>query len=228
MFSKFQNMVNKTVALIPLRGGSKSIPEKNIKILHGKPLAQWVIEAAIKSKFIDEVYISTDSLIIKQTLANLNLGVLFIDRPPEFATDVSSTESVMLHFAECVEFDTLITIQATSPLLTNNDLDSAFKQFQICDYDSMLSAVKSFRFYWDYNFRPLNYDPYERPRRQDFKGSYVENGAFYITKKEVLINLKCRLGGKIGVFEMDKNSFIEIDEPSDWAIIEEKLKGLKL
>ncbi len=226
MFLKSQNMGSKTVALIPLRGGSKSIPNKNIKILNGKPLSQWVIEAAIKSKFIDEVYISTDSLIIKQTLENLNLGIKFIDRPPEFATDESSTESVMLHFAELVEFDTLITIQATSPLLKENDLDSAVVQFRNSDFDSMLSAVKSFRFYWDCNFRPLNYNPSERPRRQDFNGSYVENGAFYITKKDILTKFKCRLGGKIGVFEMDESSFIEIDEPSDWVILENKLKGL--
>jgi len=219
-------MGSKTVALIPLRGGSKSIPDKNIKILHGKPLSQWVIEAAIKSKYIDEVYISTDSLRIKQTLENLKLDVKFIDRPVEFATDESSTESVMLHFVECVEFETLITIQATSPLLTEHDLDSAIEQFRINEFDSMLSAVKSFRFYWDCNFRPLNYDPYKRPRRQDFKGSYVENGAFYITKRDILTKYKCRLGGNIGIFEMGESSFIEIDEPSDWAIVEEKLKGL--
>jgi CMP-N-acetylneuraminic acid synthetase len=219
-------MGSKTIALIPLRGGSKSIPDKNIKILSGKPLCQWVIEAALKSEFIEEVYISTDSLKIKETIENLKLDVKFIDRPPEFATDQSSTESVMLHFSECVKFDTLITIQATSPLLTYVDLDSAFKQFKANDFDSMLSAVKSYRFYWDSNFKPLNYNPFDRPRRQDFKGSYVENGAFYITKRDILNKYECRLGGKVGIFEMDESSFVEIDEPNDWALVEEKLKSL--
>lgn len=219
-------MGSKTIALIPLRGGSKSIPDKNIKILSGKPLCQWVIEAALKSEFIEEVYISTDSLKIKETIENLKLDVKFIDRPPEFATDQSSTESVMLHFSKCVKFETLITIQATSPLLTDVDLDSAFKQFKANDFDSMLSAVKSYRFYWDSNFKPLNYNPFDRPRRQDFKGSYVENGAFYITKRDILNKYECRLGGKVGIYEMDESSFVEIDEPNDWVLVEEKLKSL--
>lgn len=214
------------VALIPLRGGSKSIPLKNIKLINDKPLCQWVIEAAINTEKIDKVFISTDSLIIKDTINSLNLNVEIIDRPEEFATDEATTESVMLHFSRIVDFENLITIQATSPLLTNQDLQSAINHFTLNKFDSLLSAVKSYRFYWDNNNKPLNYNPLFRPRRQDFDGSFVENGAFYITSRNTLEKYKCRLGGQIGIFEMNEDTFHEIDEPSDWEIIEKKLKKL--
>jgi N-acylneuraminate cytidylyltransferase len=218
-------MKYKNVALIPLRGGSKSIPLKNIKLINNKPLCQWVIEAAINTKGIDKVFISTDSLLIKDTINSLNLNAEIIDRPSEYATDEATTESVMLHFNKLVNFENLITIQATSPLLTNEDLESALNIFILNKYDSLLSAVKSYRFYWDTNNNPLNYNPSVRPRRQDFEGTFVENGAFYITTRNTLEKFNCRLGGQIGIFEMNEDTFYEIDEPSDWEIVEKKLKN---
>ena len=103
----------RVVALIPLRGGSKSIPRKNIKIIAGKPLCAWVLEAAHDVAEIDDVYVSTDDYEIISVVHSLNLGTKIIKRPAEFATDEASTESVMNHFSECVDFDILITIQAT-------------------------------------------------------------------------------------------------------------------
>lgn len=212
-----------TVALIPLRGGSKSIPQKNIKLIAGKPLCAWCLEAAIKSRSIDSVYVSTDCAKIADVVESLGLGVKVIFRPDEFATDESSTESVMLHFMSQLSFDALVTIQVTSPLLQAQDLNRALVQFQAEKYDSMLSAVRVKRFFWDNNSSPINYDPLFRPRRQDFRGTFMENGAFYITKRDVLELYNCRLGGKIGIYEMDHSSAIEIDELEDWEPVERLL-----
>jgi len=213
----------KTVALIPLRGGSKSIPKKNIKEICGKPLCEWVIQAAVGSDEIDEVYVSTDSGEIRDVVENLNLGVNVIDRPVEHASDEATTESVMLHFMGQVEFDRIVTIQATSPLLKANDIDAALTQFKQDNLDSMVSAVRTKRFFWADDGTPINYVPAQRPRRQDFKGTLMENGAFYVTTREVLSNDNCRLGGKIGVFEMSESTAYEIDEPSDWEIVSNQL-----
>lgn len=210
-------------ALIPLRGGSKSIPKKNIKSLAGKPLSAWTIEAAAKSAHIDAVYVSTDSEEISNVVQGLGLGVKLIQRPAEFATDEASTESVMLHFMSQLEFDLLVTIQATSPLLTAHDLDRAIAQFQQQQLDSMLSAVRTKRFFWHDDATPINYNPLHRPRRQDFRGTLMENGAFYITKREILERHQCRLGGKIGIYEMDESTAVEIDEPEDWERVERLL-----
>ncbi len=211
------------IALIPLRGGSKSIPKKNIKSLAGKPLFAWALQAAVESKNISEVYISTDSSEIADISQKLGLGVKLISRPGEFATDEASTESVMLHFMSQIDFDVLVTIQATSPLLIANDLERAIVQFQVQQLDSMLSVVRTKRFFWNDNATPINYDPMHRPRRQDFTGTLMENGAFYITRREILIRNHCRLGGKIGIYEMDESTAVEIDEPEDWGRVERLL-----
>ncbi len=213
----------KCLALIPLRGGSKGIPGKNIKLLAGKPLAAWVLEAAVDSGNFEGVFVSTDSEEISNVVLNMDLGVKVLSRPVEFATDIASTESVMMHFINHFDCDTLVTIQATSPLLTARDIDLALKQFKDQGLDSMLSAVRTKRFFWADNGKALNYDPLSRPRRQDFPGTLMENGSFYVTKREVLERYKCRLGGKIGIYEMDEATSAEIDEVGDWDVVERLL-----
>lgn len=214
----------KTVVLIPLRGGSKSIPLKNIKLIGGKPLCAWVLEAAAKTGSIDAVYVSTDSDKIKKVVDSLELGVKIIDRPLQYATDQASTESVMLHFMEEVDFDVLVTIQATSPLLQSWHLSEALARFERKEFDSMLSAVRTKRFFWTDDAKPINYDPLNRPRRQEFAGTLMENGAFYITRRGILAQTGCRLGGRIGIYEMPEDTAVEIDEPRDWELVSKILE----
>lgn len=214
-----------TVALIPLRGGSKGILNKNIKSLAGKPLFHWVAEAAINSKLIEKVYISTECDEIKKVVLQSNLNVTIIDRPKGLALDDSTTEEVIMHFSENVKFDKLVTIQATSPLLTSKKLDNALILFDENKYDSMLSVVHNKRFYWNENGSPINYDPKSRPRRQEFEGNLLENGAFYITKRKILEKHGNRLGGKIGLYKMPDETGIEIDDENDWVMVEALLKN---
>jgi len=150
------NLSNNFVALIPLRGGSKSIHKKNIKLIAGKPLCAWTLEAALASELIDQVYVSTDCDEIEDTVQSIDSGVQIIKRPDELATDTASTEAVMLHFASQVDFNNLITIQATSPLLEVLDLERAISQFQVDLCDSMLSAVRCKRFFWQENGQAIN------------------------------------------------------------------------
>ena len=215
----------KTVAFIPIRGGSKSIPDKNIKLLKGKPLIYWSAKAASDCKYIDEVYISTDSEKIRQVVLSLALPkVKVIDRSKETASDTATSESALLEFCNKVNSEIVTFIQATSPLLTATDLDRALEKYKTSNFDSLLSVVKQERFFWeesdDKSAKPINYNPQNRPRRQDFSGQLVENGAFYISKKESILSSNCRISGKIGVVEMSPRSYFEIDEPSDWNIIE--------
>ncbi len=217
------------VAIIPVRGGSKSIPLKNIKNMCGKPLVYWTVKAACECRYIDTVYVSTDSAIIKETVERFGFDkVRVIDRGADTATDIASTESVMLEFAENYDFKTMVLIQATSPLLTSEDLDRGFECFYEDETDSVLSAVRQKRFHWNTdeagNAYATNYDPFHRPRRQDFDGYLVENGAFYITSKENLLKSQNRISGNIKIVEMNEASFFEIDEPSDWLIIESLMK----
>jgi len=222
----------KIVALVPLRGGSKSIPYKNIKYIAGKPLCLWVLEAASISKMIEKVYVSTDSREISNVVSGSLLPVKILKRDPSLATDTASTESVMLDFINKVRFDILVTIQATSPLTRPEDFDLAIKYFLDNNLDSLLTGVRVRRFFWSDDNKPINYNPLKRPRRQEFKGCIMENGAFYVTKRSILESQKCRLGGEIGIYEMSSETSVEIDEPMDWKIaenilIENKKKNIK-
>jgi YrbI family 3-deoxy-D-manno-octulosonate 8-phosphate phosphatase len=227
-------MRNKTVAFIPVRGGSKSIPLKNIKEIAGKPLVQWVIEAAVEVKLIEAVYVATDSDAIKRCVEQLSIDkVHIISRSPESATDTASSESVLMEFCENYEFNDVVFIQATSPLLKTQDLDEALVAYKNRNCDTMLSVVRQKRFIWDDKLKiPLNYDLLKRPRRQEFNGYLVENGAFYISSREAVLENECRISGKIELFEMSEDSYIELDEPFDWKIVEQllverKREGLK-
>lgn len=217
------------VAFIPVRGGSKSIPLKNIKPICGQPLVYWVIKAASESTYIDKVYVATDSEIIRRVVESFDISkVEVVDRSKESAEDTATTEFAMLEFAHNYEFDNIILIQATSPLLTVDDIDRGFQIYNNSQCDSVLSVVPQKRFYWkngkDGNVNPVNYDIYNRPRRQEFEGLMTENGAFYITSRESLIKSKNRISGNIMAVEMSEDSFFEIDEPSDWEVIEELMK----
>lgn len=224
------------VAFIPVRGGSKSIPLKNIKPISGRPLVYWTVRAACGCKDIDRVYVATDSKKIKETVESFKNGVeakafekaIVINRSAETASDTASTESAMLEFAMNYEFDNIVLVQATSPLLQSSDLDKGFEVFNESGVDSILSVVRQKRFHWgeDNNgyAHPTNYDVFNRPRRQEFAGYQVENGAFYITSKENLIKSKNRVSGNIKAVEMNEDTFFEIDEPSDWVIIEALMK----
>ena len=224
------------VAFIPVRGGSKSIPLKNIKPISGKPLVYWTVKAACGCKYIDKVYVATDSDKIKETVESFKTGIeadLFskatvIDRSAESASDTASTEFAMLEFASNYEFDNIVLIQATSPLLVSDDLDRGFEAFNEDGTDSVLSVVRQKRFHWanDENgfAHPTNYDVFKRPRRQEFDGYLVENGAFYISSKTDLIKSQNRVSGNIKAVEMNEDTFFEIDEPSDWVIIETLMK----
>lgn len=213
------------VAFIPVRGGSKSIPLKNIKIINGKPLIYWTAKAASDCKYIDIVYVATDSDVIKNTVESLGIPkVTVIDRDPSTATDTASTESAMIDFTNRFEYNNIVLVQATSPLLTGEDLDRGFELFNLPDTDSVISAVRQKRFNWSVDENgyasPMNYDYLHRPRRQDFDGYLTENGAFYINSREGFLKNQNRLYGRIRACEMGEDTFFEIDEPSDFTIIE--------
>lgn len=224
------------VAFIPVRGGSKSIPLKNIKPISGKPLVYWTVKAACGCQYIDRVYIATDSDKIRETVESFKQGreaelfskAVVIDRSAESASDTASTEFAMLEFAANYDFDNIVLIQATSPLLVSADLDRGFETFNEEGTDSVLSVVRQKRFHWgnDENgfAHPTNYDVFHRPRRQEFDGYMVENGAFYISSKAGLIANQNRVWGNIKAVEMNEDTFFEIDEPSDWVIIEALMK----
>ena len=214
----------KVIAFIPVRGGSKSIPLKNIKAFCGKPLVCWNIEALENCDLVDEVVVATDSDEIWSVVESCHYQKTKLYRRfAENACDTASTESVMLeyiNYAQLHKDNTFMLVQATSPLTQTNHFTEALQMFENGKYDSILTCVRSYRFFWNEDGTSMNYDYMNRPRRQNFHGMLMENGAFYINTVGNIIESGNRLSGKIGIYEMPEYTAAEIDEPDDWIVLE--------
>ncbi len=217
-----------TIAFIPIRSGSKSIPNKNIKKIAGKPLIFWTLLAAENCQKIDEIHVAIDSEEYKTVIQSFKFQKVNIyNRLKENAEDSSSTESVMIEFLNSKPIsndDIFILIQATSPLLEARDLTEALERFSDKKIDSIVSCSRTKRFLWSDNGTALNYDIFNRPRRQDFSGFLIENGAFYISTVDKIFKSNNRISGNILTYEMEEYCLTEIDEEDDLVIIENLIK----
>ena len=217
------------ISFIPARGGSKSIPLKNIKLFCGKPLIYWTLKS-LQNSIVDKIVVATDSELIKTVVKGFNFSKIEIyDRKSENAKDDSSTESVMLEYikqSELLDSDTFMLAQATSPFTQTNNFNEGLKIFE--EYDSVLSCTVDKRFLWKEDGFALNYDINNRPRRQDFKGNLIENGAFYINSVGGVKSNRNRISGNIGIYNMPDYTSIEIDERLDWVMAEFIMKKFVL
>jgi CMP-N-acetylneuraminic acid synthetase len=180
--------VERIVALIPARGGSKGVPGKNIRELNGKPLIQYSIDAAMNSEFVDEVYVSTDDSKIA-TVAQL-CGASLVDRPRELATDSSTTDEAISHFINTNDFGKnciIILLQPTSPLRSSIHIDEAFRQYIRNPVGMVLSVtepqhhpMKSFRVSADGTLQGICDEESPFLPRQILPKVYMPNGAIYI------------------------------------------------
>ncbi len=207
----------KILALIPARGNSKRIKNKNLRNLNGKPLIFWSILAAKKSKHIKEICITSDSQTILEYAKKQKVKTII--RPKKLANDTIHADEAMIHAYQSLneKYDYIVMLQPTSPLRSSKHIDDAIKKIFYSKKDSLLSVCKNSKFIWkkkNNNFCPINYNIKKRPRHQDVN-FYQENGAIYITKPNVLLKNKNRLGGKINVFIMDQESSLDIDNLSD-------------
>jgi CMP-N,N'-diacetyllegionaminic acid synthase len=218
--------MNSVITIIPARGGSKGIPEKNLRLLNGKPLIAHSILDAQESQLVDQVYVTTDDSRIAQVATEYDANI--IHRPAELASDTASSESALLHALNEIEKlgitpKIVVFLQCTSPLRSGSDIDQAITQLRNEEADSLLSVSPTHRFLWhfiDNQAQSINYDYRHRPRRQDMFPQYIENGSIYIFKPWVLKKHNNRLGGKVSLFVMNENQAWEIDSLDDFEYIE--------
>jgi CMP-N,N'-diacetyllegionaminic acid synthase len=210
----------RTVTIIPARGGSKGIKNKNLIKVSGQPLLKYVIVASLNSN-TDETWVSSDS---DEILAYAHrLGAKTIKRPLEFSNDFASSESALLHFADKVDFEILVFLQATSPLIISEDINKGINMMM--NYDSVVSVTENNQLLWSNN-DPL-YKISNRKRRQDLPQSYLETGGIFITTKFGLIKSQNRLNGKIGLLKLPKIRSFDIDTVDDIEVIEAILNERK-
>lgn len=219
------------IAIIPARGGSKGIPRKNIRLLGNKPLIAYVIKAALKSKYIDKVVVSTEDSEI--TEISKIYGAKVIKRPVRLAEDDIPLDPVVFHALKMIEekekelCDLVVTIQPTSPLLSTKTIDKAIEVMLTKDYDTLISVVKETHLYWikkGNNFAPL-YS--QRKNRQFLDPLYRETGSLLISRRNS-ITKDSRIGEKIFLFEMAREESIDVDTYHDWWVVENILNKIKI
>jgi len=214
--------------IIPARGGSKGIPQKNIIPFLGQPLITHSIRYALASNLVDRVFVSTDNDKISKI--SLDAGAEVIPRPDDIAGDSATTESAISHAIDWwqqqkISPDVIVLLQATSPLRPANSLDQVLENFQQENFDSLLSISPTHRFFWrvDGKEAKAEYDYMNRPRRQDMTETdirYVENGSLYVFSLTHFSNTGNRLGGRIGYTIFPEEYSLEIDTEMDLDLLE--------
>jgi len=220
-------MMNKYLAIIPARGGSKRLPRKNILDLRGKPLIAWTIEAATKSKYINKIVVSSDDdeiLHISQ-----KYGASIIKRPEELASDTSSTFDTIKHTINNLEkYDYVVLLQPTSPLRGDKHIDEGIELLESKNADAVISVCEvDHSPFWsntlpkDQSMKNFLKEETLNKRSQDFQTYYRLNGAIYICKVDKFLEQKSFfLKNNIFAYIMQKRESVDIDDIMDFRIAE--------
>ena len=216
------------LVVIPARGGSKGIPRKNLRLLNGKPLLYYSINTALNSKFDLDVYVSSEDEEILNT--SLQFGAKVHKRDISIADDKSTLDPVIYacyKYASQIEnkdYDYIITMQPTSPLLKTNSLDSAIaKSIENKEIETIIAAKDDTHLSWrkeSDKFLP-NYE--KRLNRQYLTPTFTETGAFFITRKDIITPTN-RIGKNVELYILSNGEEIDIDTYEDWNLCEYHLK----
>ena len=224
---------NKILVVIPARGGSKGIPRKNIRLLNNRPLISYSIAIAKSSKYVDDVVVTTDDSEI--ALLSEKFGASVIRRSDFLATDDVPLDPVIydamvkkekLAFDE---YDIVITLQPTSPLLRTSTLDRAIEKFEDFGVDTVLSVVDDRHLSWGYDEANDRYIPnyYERKNRQFLPKDFRETGAILASRRRFITEMS-RLGNNLDLIEVSREESVDIDNYEDWWIAENYLQKKKI
>jgi CMP-N-acetylneuraminic acid synthetase len=223
----------KVLGIIPARGGSKSVPRKNIRLLGGKPLLAYTVESALGSKSLSKVILSTEDNEIAEIGMALGLDVPFL-RPAELAEDTTPTLPVVLHALQEMEnsgerFDAVCLLQPTSPLRRSEDIDACIELLETSGADSVISVsavpheYNPKWVYWKNENGEMILTTGEStpiPRRQDLPPAYHREGSVYVTRSEIITAKQNLFGETIHGYEIPAEFSSNIDTPEDWEEIE--------
>ena len=221
-----------SLGIIPARGGSKGVPNKNITVLRGKPLLAYTIEAALASQELSGVVVSTDSEKIAECAAQYGIRVQEL-RPARLATDEAKTLDVVAFEISQYEskheinIDTVILLQPTCPFRTAADIDGALRRFQTAATESLVSVYDAssvhpaIMYYYDVNRLVPVLETQRRPRRrQDRRPAYVRNGAIYVSSRRLVMERGLLMEDTPAAYFMPAERSINIDEPFDLEMAE--------
>ena len=207
-----------TLAVIPARGGSKGLPGKNIRLLAGRPLIAWSIDAALATTRVDRVAVSTDDEKIALVAKEWGAEVLW--RPTELATDEATTISVIQYIAQyqVPEAESIVVLQPTSPLRNKGLIDECLDLFHEGGYDNLATG------YW---CKYQEFGSHNNMRRQDYQGFFYDDGNVYVLNRKLALAGRW-FGENIAKHVIDKQQNFEIDDEIDFVILESLMSRYRL
>lgn len=231
----------KVLGVIPARGGSKGIPNKNKKELLGKPLMQYTIESALAATKLDALVFSSEDEGLIALAETLSIEVPF-KRPEELATDTAGTLEVLQFTVDQLakqekHFDAVCLLQVTNPFRTSKFIDNAIQKFKESNTDSLISVLEvphEYNPHWVFktnahkNLELAIAEDSIIKRRQDLPKAYYRDGSIYITKTKVLLEQNSLYGDSIAYIEADASRHVNIDTMDDWLKAETLAKKLEM
>lgn len=211
----------KVTALVPMKGNSERVPNKNIRDLNGKPVCHWILESLSRSKYVDEVIINTDSPKIKEIVSGFDF-VKVIDRPEYLLGDAVSIQPLIAHDIEHANNDIILQTHSTNPLLKTETIDSAIEAYieNSEEHDALFSVTPFQQRYYFKNGKAVNHDPQRLIQTQLLEPLYHENSCIYIFSRETNRKVQNRLGKNPYLLEMDHLESADIDEWHDFLWVE--------
>ena len=224
-------MPHEVLAVIPARGGSKGIPRKNVRIVGGKPLIAHAIGAVLAARNVTRVVVSTDDDEIASVSQGFGAGI--VRRPQALATDTASSEQALLHALDFLQReenyrpDIVLLVQCTSPLTTPMDIDGTVEALLAQDADCSLAVAPFHYFLWSRDAAgksvAINHDHTRRLMRQQRRPEFVETGAVYAMRVAGFQETRHRFFGNIALHETPAENCLEIDDPVDLELAEQRL-----
>ncbi|HEX5475770.1 MAG TPA: acylneuraminate cytidylyltransferase family protein [Vicinamibacterales bacterium] len=219
------NARRRTVALLPMKAHSERVPGKNFRPLAGKPLFRWTLETLLEVGEIDQVIINTDARRqLQLDAAVADPRVALRDRTPELCGDTVSMNLILADDIRAVAADRYVMTHATNPLLSAETIRRALRLFDEVEGagtgDSIFSVTRHQARFYDPAGRPMNHDPANLVRTQDLDPLFEENSCLYVFTNGSFVDAGARIGRRAVMFETPALESLDIDEESDWALVE--------
>jgi len=213
----------RVTALVPMKGHSERVPNKNLRSFCGKPLYYWIILSLQNSHYVKDIVVNTDSQEIAENIRQNFDKVKIIDRPDEIRGDLVSMNIIIAYDLSQLPGEHFLQTHSTNPLLNAETIDEGIELYfhNLGMYDSLFTVTRhNVRFYWS-DGSPINHNPQEMLRTQDLPPIFEENSNLYIFSKESFKQSgNRRIGLKPYLFEINKLEAIDIDEEEDFLLAE--------
>jgi len=216
-----QELTAKFTALVPMKAHSVRVKNKNIRKLAGQPLFYYILKTLRKCRHVSEIYVNTDSDLIKKYVRRDFENVKIIDRPEHLRGDSVPMNRIIEYDLTQIEGNYFLQTHSTNPLLKSKTIEKAMEFFlSHREYDSLFSVTRMQKRFYDSGGKPVNHDPRVLLNTQELEPLFEENSCIYLFTRKSFEAENTRIGRKPCMFEIDREESMDIDDEFDFKLAE--------